>query len=378
MIDVLKEEFTVVSQIDSHPIACMFPMLPEFELQKLADDIREHGQLDPIVLFQGDILDGRNRWHACHLAGVEPRTVEFNGSYQEAIEFVWSTNFLRRHLGAGQAAMAISERKELDPEFMKCVVEPLVEEAKDAIAAGQKSGGKTSGRGRSKENSSVKKVSQSNESNKTRTKIAKMHGTNATYVAMTDEILSNSPELIEDIKTNKISVKKAFAKMQETLNPKAPASVVELVSLSDALRAATRKTSVTAEYLAKRTGIAQSKIQAWLDLSEQANGFKAVKQSDGSFAIHRQKIKSDRQFVASVKSQSIHGDATPVEHLASDLDCIAMKIEGVLRTYGESCKDVSAWKQIGDDDRKNLLAMLCSVQAKVDLYFPEFITRVSE
>lgn len=72
-----------------HPICLLFPQLGGQELQELAADIKLKGLLHPILLYEGMILDGRNRYLACEIAGVEPRFVEWkvqdrrlNGSFR--------------------------------------------------------------------------------------------------------------------------------------------------------------------------------------------------------------------------------------------------------------------------------------------------------
>ncbi len=57
-----------------HPAAALFPLLNDEDLQDLADDIVEHSLQEPIVLTPDGttIVDGRNRFQACRLAGVEP------------------------------------------------------------------------------------------------------------------------------------------------------------------------------------------------------------------------------------------------------------------------------------------------------------------
>jgi hypothetical protein len=104
-----------------HPLAALFPELPPEELAGLARDIKERGQLEPIILHKGLILDGRNRYRACQIAGVKPQTEEFNqkATRRNPDEFVLSRNLTRRHLSLGQkAAIALewSERIELSPD----------------------------------------------------------------------------------------------------------------------------------------------------------------------------------------------------------------------------------------------------------------------
>ena len=93
---------------------------------QLARDIKRQGQLEPIILHEGLILDGRNRYRACQIAGVNPRTGDFGtlSTERSPEEFVVSRNLRRRHLSLGQkAAIALewSEQIELsaDPEKNK-------------------------------------------------------------------------------------------------------------------------------------------------------------------------------------------------------------------------------------------------------------------
>ncbi len=90
-----------------HPIADVFPMMPDGELQALAADIQEHGLLHPIIRDEeGQIIDGRNRLRACELAGVEPRFEDWNGS--DVRSYIASANLQRRNLTKGQQAMALA------------------------------------------------------------------------------------------------------------------------------------------------------------------------------------------------------------------------------------------------------------------------------
>ncbi|SDP92377.1 N6-adenosine-specific RNA methylase IME4 [Phyllobacterium sp. YR620] len=89
--------------MDAHPLAELFPMIGDTDLQQLADDIAVRGQEEPIVLYEGRVLDGRNRLRACVLAGVEPLTMEYGGT--DPLGFVLSHNLHRRHLSESQRAI---------------------------------------------------------------------------------------------------------------------------------------------------------------------------------------------------------------------------------------------------------------------------------
>jgi ParB-like chromosome segregation protein Spo0J len=97
------------SAFEAHPIANLFPMISGRELDDLAADIRESGLLEPIILHEAKILDGRNRYAACEKAGVPIRVREWNGEGGTPLRFVLSHNLHRRHLTTAQRAAVAAE-----------------------------------------------------------------------------------------------------------------------------------------------------------------------------------------------------------------------------------------------------------------------------
>lgn len=83
-----------------HEYANLFPMMPESDLMRLAEDIKEKGQSDPVITLDGMILDGRNRYKACEINGITPRCEEYSGD--DPLGFVISHNLHRRHLDETQ------------------------------------------------------------------------------------------------------------------------------------------------------------------------------------------------------------------------------------------------------------------------------------
>ena len=48
-----------------HHISSYLPLLEDEEFDALVEDIREFGQVESAILYEGKILDGRNRYRAC-------------------------------------------------------------------------------------------------------------------------------------------------------------------------------------------------------------------------------------------------------------------------------------------------------------------------
>ncbi len=96
---------------EPHPHATLFPLLDGPEFDALVEDIRQHGLQQAIVVYRGkgqegnQVLDGRNRLRACTEAGVEPRYTTFEGTDDEALAYVLSSNLHRRHLTTCQRAV---------------------------------------------------------------------------------------------------------------------------------------------------------------------------------------------------------------------------------------------------------------------------------
>ena len=56
-----------------HPVAEIFPRIHGEDFVALKADIRKNGLLEAIWTYQGEIIEGRNRYYACSETGVEPR-----------------------------------------------------------------------------------------------------------------------------------------------------------------------------------------------------------------------------------------------------------------------------------------------------------------
>ena len=161
-----------------HPLAEIFPMMEDSELQELAADIKKVGLRAPITLFKGEILDGRNRLRACEIAGVEPKFLERSIDDPEA--FVLSANLHRRHMTTGQRAMVAAKLENM-------------------------------AHGRSEK----KEVNLPLTPQITRAEAAEKLSVSTASVKSASKVLDESPKLAKKVSDGKITLNKAVEKLKE-------------------------------------------------------------------------------------------------------------------------------------------------------------------
>jgi N6-adenosine-specific RNA methylase IME4 len=98
---------TTPAPLNFHALANLFPFLEGAEFDELVADVREHGLREPIVLYEGKILDGRNRYRACCVVGIDPTFAFYQGD--DPVSYVISLNLRRRHLDESQRAMVAAK-----------------------------------------------------------------------------------------------------------------------------------------------------------------------------------------------------------------------------------------------------------------------------
>lgn len=101
-----------MKELQIHPYANIFPAFSTSDDDALSKSIAEHGQIHPIIIFEGKILDGRHRYKACRKAGVKTKWIVFSGTAEQALNFVATVNLDRRHLSESQRAMAAAKLAE--------------------------------------------------------------------------------------------------------------------------------------------------------------------------------------------------------------------------------------------------------------------------
>ena len=176
-----------MSQLNTHPIADIWPMMSDDDLQGLSNDIKHQGLLTPVWLYEDKILDGRNRAKACQMAGVKVETKTYTGD--NPVAFAFSLNEKRRHLSSGARAALAVEAK------------PLYE-----AEAKKRQGQRTD----LSDANFQQKVAES----QSRDKAATDFGTNHQYVNQAEKVKAQAPEVFEKLKQGKVSMQDAMREVR--------------------------------------------------------------------------------------------------------------------------------------------------------------------
>ena len=92
--------------VQHHPFTEYWPLLSGENFAKFKADISANGLRMPILIYQDQILDGRNRERACEETGVPARYEDCGAkSDEEALMLVVSLNEHRRHLSEDERSV---------------------------------------------------------------------------------------------------------------------------------------------------------------------------------------------------------------------------------------------------------------------------------
>jgi len=183
--------------IDSE-FKALIPPLAADELRQLEENILRDGCRDPLVLWDGILIDGHNRHEICTRHGLPFQTVEIQFE-SRAHARIWI-----RHNQAGRRNLSTAWRLDLELGNKK----DFLEIGKAAMA--QKKVGNT--------NASKSTLSQNDKVDlpeiNTRVEIAKAAGVSTGQVGMAEQIIKKAPELWEKAKQGDVSISSAYQQIR--------------------------------------------------------------------------------------------------------------------------------------------------------------------
>jgi uncharacterized Fe-S cluster-containing radical SAM superfamily protein len=175
-----------------HPLASIFPPMNPEEFDAICEDVAQNGLVEPIVLLGGQILDGTHRLKACLAANIQPRYQEWDGEGGTPMQYVWSRNWTRRHLSAGQrAVISLAAEKE------------LAREAKQRMSP------------KHRKEQGVEGIPQAAGSGKARDLAGRLAAVNARYVQDAKLIEKTSPDLLEQVRLGELTLPAAVRKAKK-------------------------------------------------------------------------------------------------------------------------------------------------------------------
>ena len=174
--------------MNAHKYADLFPLMSDNDLKALTEDMKINGQLESIWTYNGEILDGRNRFAACNAAGISPEFKVYPGD--DPLSFVVALNLRRRHMTATQRAMIGVELKS-----------QYAEEAREHSLANLKQGDQVPDPSKL----TVRGLGES------RDRAAEVVGVSNGYIGMAERIKEKAPEMVDDVLRGEVPLLQARA-----------------------------------------------------------------------------------------------------------------------------------------------------------------------
>jgi hypothetical protein len=201
-----------------HEAADLFPMMPDDRLAELAADILENGLREPIRLLDGRIIDGRNRYRACRMAGITPRFEQLAEGVNPWA-FVWSLNGQRRDLTRDQRYLLWDECSAKDAEW-QAAQKRIHDQANQKRAEAAK-GNDNAAKSKPKENSAATSCGTTVSPHSPPPKLdskparaseekAKQANVDRGTVERNEWLKKHRPDLIEKVKTGETTSSRAF------------------------------------------------------------------------------------------------------------------------------------------------------------------------
>jgi len=85
--------------MERHQLSAAFPDMPDEDFEDLIHSIKEHGQREPITVYENKILDGWHRYRACQQLDINPMTTVYEGLERAEVEYCtgqyWPTEYRR-------------------------------------------------------------------------------------------------------------------------------------------------------------------------------------------------------------------------------------------------------------------------------------------
>lgn len=190
-----------------HKLAELFPAMPPDEYEALKQDVKAHGVLVPIVVYAGEIVDGRHRWQAAQETGQkcpktewEPASASPDDIDTELWGYLLSLNSKRRHLDKSQLAMIAVEGSQF---IEKAAYERMRMGGKPDPEATLPQGDKT-------------------RTPQARDEIAEKVGVSGRTIQKAKNVRDADPKLAEKVKQGKITVTEAEREIKKIKAPERP------------------------------------------------------------------------------------------------------------------------------------------------------------